>query len=142
MSNEVLEEVIHSHSDQEKWRDIQYQFILLCHYLQHLPVMGPIENVYSQSLDKVSKINLDLIQHIRTEMEKRKIPLLSPPCYTYLLPYLSDNKIVDHPSIKKFIRETGRFLNISVDHEKSDYRNIRDGIYASMGLTYPDKLKE
>lgn len=47
VSNAVEEEVIFLHFDQEKWKDIQYQFIQLRHFVKNPPIMGLVDSVYA-----------------------------------------------------------------------------------------------
>lgn len=142
LSNEVEEEVIFSHSDQKKWKDIQYQFILLRHFIKYPPIMGQIEQIFAEFLDEISEVEPDLISRIRSELQRMNIPPVPPTYRTFFPPYLSNGSTIDHPSIKVFIRATASFLNFLVDNDREDYRRIRDGVYASMGLLSPDKLRE
>lgn len=142
ISNEEEREIIFSHTDQDKWDDIQHQFILLHYWVKHPFFQGPVDQVYAKFIKEMYEVEPNLLKKIRSEMQKRNIKLSYLPCRTYLPLHLSDEKTIDQTTIKAYIRATAKFIGVKVDDSNEEYKAIRDGVYASLGLECPDRKRE
>lgn len=82
------------------------------------------------------------MKKIRNTATQKNIPLTALPCYSFFLPLLKDGKTIDHPAINSFVRATAKSYGVAVDNKSEQFKRVRDGVYASMNLQSPDKLRE